>query len=90
VADLDGDGHLDILAAITAGNYPDCCFPSGDTISFLRGNGNGSFRAAIPYHVGISPFSIAVADLDGDGNPDVATANWHSNDVTVLLHGPKK
>jgi len=28
---------------------------------------------------------VAVGDLNGDGNPDLATANYLSNSVSVLL-----
>ena len=68
----------------TAGNYPTCCNPGGDTISLLLNAGGGSFAAAQTYTAGTTPFAIATGDLDGDGDLDVATANWHSNDVTVL------
>jgi uncharacterized membrane protein YkvA (DUF1232 family) len=29
---------------------------------------------------------VAVADLNGDGLPDLVTANGYSDDVSVLLH----
>ncbi len=35
--------------------------------------------------VGDSPESVAVADLNNDGAPDLVTANTSSNDVSVLL-----
>jgi VCBS repeat protein len=35
--------------------------------------------------VGIFPQSVAVADLNHDGLPDLVTANAGSNDVSVLL-----
>jgi hypothetical protein len=35
----------------------------------------GHFLAASTYPVGNDPASVAVADLDGDGRPDIATAN---------------
>ena len=31
------------------------------------------------------PFSVAVADLNGDGAPDIVTASAISSDVSVLL-----
>ncbi len=37
------------------------------------------------YTVGIYPFSVAVADVNGDGWLDVLTANHGSADVSVLL-----
>ena len=84
IADIDGDGLADLLSANTAGNYPTCCKPGGDTISLLLNVGSGSFAAAQTYTTGTTPFSIATGDFDSDGDLDVATANWHSNDVTIL------
>src|SRR5262245_33890339 len=37
------------------------------------------------YPAGESPFAAAIADFNGDGRADVATANEGSDDVTVLL-----
>jgi hypothetical protein len=84
IGDINGDGLLDLLSANTAGNYPVCCNPGGDTISLLLNTGSGTFAAPQPFTVGLTPFGLWVADIDGDGDADVATANWHSNDVTIL------
>jgi len=35
--------------------------------------------------VGEEPTSVAIGDLDGDGFLDLVTANWGSDDVSVLL-----
>ena len=40
-------------------------------VSILLGNGDGTFRAAVSYITGASEPSIAVADLNGDGKPDL-------------------
>ena len=87
IGDINGDGRPDLLSANTAGNYPVCCNPGGDTIGLLLNAGNGTFAAAQPYTVGLTPFAVSAGDLDGDGKLDVVTANWHSNDVTVLRNG---
>jgi hypothetical protein len=84
IGDIDGDGLADLLSANTAGNYPVCCNPGGDTISLLLNAGGSSFTAAQTYTAGNTPFAVATGDVDGDGDLDAATANWHSNDVTVL------
>ena len=37
------------------------------------------------YAVGLTPRSVVASDLDGDGDLDLATANRHSNSISVLL-----
>src|SRR5262249_55232170 len=57
------------------------------TVRVLLGNGDGTFQTThVSYVAGSFPISVAVADLDGDGWPDLATANAVSNDVSVLLN----
>ena len=65
-------------------------------VSVFLNNGNGTFAAGVPYMGSASPFEITVADLDGDGRPDIAVANrtdgctmQEGGDVTVMLNqGP--
>jgi hypothetical protein len=45
-----------------------------------------SFTQAPVYPVGEDIRSVAVADLDGDGRPDLAVANADSSSVSVLEH----
>ncbi|MEE9442510.1 MAG: M6 family metalloprotease domain-containing protein [candidate division Zixibacteria bacterium] len=49
-------------------------------------NGLGSFNPQIVYPVGSGPFETVAADLDGDGDIDLATANYFSFDVSVILN----
>jgi glucose/arabinose dehydrogenase len=86
IGDVNGDGNVDLLTANTAGNYPDSDNPGGNTISVLLGNGNGTFASPKTHITGRTPFSLATADFNRDGRLDVATANWHTNDVGVLLN----
>ena len=79
-ADLDGDGNLDL--AVTNDDT--------DDVSVLWGNGDGTFTPnATTLSVGNalfeSPVAIAIADIDGDGNLDIVTANDIADTVTVLL-----
>ena len=75
VADVNGDGKLDLVTANEQSN----------SVSVLLGNGDGTFQAAVNYAVGSCPKSVAVADVNGDGKLDLVTANEQSNSVSVLL-----
>lgn len=44
-----------------------------------------SFAPAVNYATGPSAASVAVGDLDGDGRPDLAVANYNDNSVSILL-----
>ncbi|HEY2972390.1 MAG TPA: FG-GAP-like repeat-containing protein [Pyrinomonadaceae bacterium] len=79
-ADFNGDTHPDIV--VTNLN---CCTPA--FVAVLLGNGSGSFSAPTKFSVPLSPFAIAVADYNGDGKMDVATANVQqtSSNIAVLL-----
>ena len=44
-----------------------------------------SFSRARTYATGADPESVAIGDLNGDGNPDLATANDAAGTVSVLL-----
>ena len=44
----------------------------------------GSFAAKVDFATGTNPFSVAIGDLDGDGKPDLAVANYGANTVSVI------
>ncbi|MDX2086944.1 MAG: VCBS repeat-containing protein [Kofleriaceae bacterium] len=75
--DMDRDGNLDVVVANR----------NSDDVSVLRGNGNGTFRTAIVTSTGFNtgPYSLAIADFNLDGNPDVATANFMTSSMSVLV-----
>src|SRR5882762_7464554 len=43
------------------------------------------FFTARTFAVGSGPHSVVIADFNGDGKPDLVTANDYSNDVSILL-----
>lgn len=75
-ADLNKDGKVDVVVT----NVPS----TGGTVSVLLGNGDGTFGSPMPYPVESGPLAVAIADFDGDGNPDLAVANGVSNTVSLL------
>lgn len=85
VADLNKDGHADIITTNLDGN----------STTILLGDGKGDFKEAegSPFACGDSPFGIAIGDINQDGDPDLAIINSPSitssnigNDgLTILL-----
>ena len=71
VADLSGDGRLDVLSSIVA---------TTPSESFLSArlqipSAPGTFAAPVRSSTAPGPWAIAVGDLNGDGLPDAAVAN---------------
>ncbi len=86
IGDLNGDGKPD-LATANVGTEHD----PGRTVSVLLNRGDGSFQAKLDYTTGEGPDSVAIRDLNGDGKPDLATANFGTEHdpgrtVSVLLN----
>ena len=75
VADVNGDGKLDILVANSCASN-DC---TTGVLSVLLGNGDGTFQSAVPYNSGGTyAYSVAVADVNGDGKPDVLVSHYYA------------
>jgi hypothetical protein len=70
VVDLNGDGHLDIVAASDTSD--------GGAVSVLLGRGNGTFQNTLTFPVsndpGFLPVFMALGDFSGDGHLDVAVS----------------
>jgi len=49
---------------------------SSEQVLVFLGNGDGSFEDPQPYAAGAYPLSVAVGDFVGDGNLDLAVANY--------------
>ena len=80
IIDLDGDGKADL--AVPYGTL------SG-FVSILRNTGSiGTFNFAAPvtFSTDPYPYGISIADIDGDGKPDMTTVSDLNNTVSVLLN----
>lgn len=78
LADFNADGNLDAAVANT----------NGPSLSLLIGKGNGRFKSArtITMPSNSLPISVATADFNADGAPDVAVALSYANEVAILLN----
>jgi Bacterial Ig-like domain (group 3)/FG-GAP-like repeat len=73
--DLNGDGKPDLVIANACGDNSTCLSTNG-SVAVLLNNGNGTFGTAVTYDSnGWLPSSVAVADVNGDGKPDIVVAN---------------
>ena len=80
IGDVDGDGKPDLVVAnLNSAN-----------ISVLRNTSTpgsidaSTFAAKVDFATGASPVSVAIVDVDGDGIPEIATANGSASSVSVF------
>jgi hypothetical protein len=71
---FDADPALDLVAV-------------GGSLSFLHGNGDGTFAAPVDYTLGATPAMPEIIDLDGDGKLDVVVPCKGANALYVFHQG---
>ncbi len=75
ITDVNADGNADLAVTNSADN----------TVSVVRGIGNGTFIPASVFAVGKNPVSVIALDINGDGNVDLVVADSGSNDIAELF-----
>ena len=76
-ADFSGDGVIDLVTASTASYQVDV----------LQGKGDGTFTSGERFSIGNSSDAISnllAVDVTGDGHPDILTANFGTQDISIL------
>ena len=84
LADVNGDGALDMLTAnggINRGRFD-------ESVSVSLGDGKGDFKPAAgsPFRIGRLPAGVVVADVNQDDKPDIVVNTEASRDL-IVLHG---
>jgi FG-GAP-like repeat len=86
LGDLNGDGHLDIIATTTDRNKEGD--PASRELTVLFGDGRGGFRRSqVPVRTQ-HPWFVAVSDVNGDRKPDLVATHAERSELTVLVDGP--
>ena len=75
-ADLNGDGYADVVTQGPVTN-------SGVSLAILYGQADGSL-APPQYLSGITPYSLAIGDVDGNGTADLVTLMSDNSSQTTL------
>jgi Domain of unknown function (DUF4347)/FG-GAP-like repeat len=77
LGDVNGDGKLDLLTANNGSN----------DVSVRLGDGLGDFTGSVNVgsDIDLSPQSVTLGDVNGDGKLDLLTAHSTSNNVSVRL-----
>ncbi|MDO7848995.1 FG-GAP-like repeat-containing protein, partial [Hymenobacter sp. M29] len=80
-ADVNSDGKPDLLVANNGSDNVSVVVNTTAT-----GAATASFAAPVTFATGLMPYSVATADVNGDGKLDLLTPNSNGSSVSVLLN----
>jgi hypothetical protein len=94
IGDVNGDGILDLAVVEFCPKFHDeVCVGTGQ-VNVMLGNGDGTFQKTVVYSSGgYYGSAIAIADVNGDGRPDLLVSNeflnqdnYNDGSAAVLLN----
>ncbi len=60
---------------------------SGDnTMSYFKGNKDGSFQEQLVFKTGADPICVVAADFNRDGYPDLAELNYRDQNIMIFMN----
>lgn len=74
LADIDGDGDLDIVII----------YEIDDGLGRMFNNGSGVFSSLGIYSAGNQPQNVQVGDVDGDNDLDMVVTNMNSDNISIM------
>ena len=77
VADMNGDGNLDVVALVSQ---------DSEEVHYFEGDGAGNFRDHVVYgstNKDYGSSGLSIADINGDGRPDIAYTNGDGFDYAT-------
>ncbi|MBS1524387.1 MAG: VCBS repeat-containing protein [Bacteroidetes bacterium] len=80
LADIDGDGKPDLVTGDITGKNVSIRLNTGSVTQYLT----GQFTTPLYFDGGDSIDQMAIADIDGDGKPDVLTTNLTTHTLSIL------
>ncbi|MGO9086014.1 MAG: FG-GAP-like repeat-containing protein [Terriglobales bacterium] len=87
LVDLNGDDHLDVVTAtIPLVEDPLVGETAGNMVAVALGDGKGNFTPGRDYVGTGMSYSLAVADFNSDGYPDLVSASPDTDTATVYIN----
>ncbi|HLT38175.1 MAG TPA: VCBS repeat-containing protein, partial [Enhygromyxa sp.] len=79
LADLDEDGNLDLVVAVSAS------FGEAGHLRIFHGAGDGTFPEQVEHDLAGDPWWVTVGDLNMDDDLDIVVADYSVSQVSILL-----